>query len=276
LELEKNLAQLDEEERLLLNELKEAQEEEAKLTKEYENQVELDKKLTEEEEAHLLEYSNSKRQLIKLENKQESLDNQIRNTKAHFNRLNTVNVLNATFHIWHSGPFGTINYFRLGRLPDTPVEWEEINAGLGQINLLLYCLAKKMQLEFKRFRLVPFGNFSYIEVVEACSSPHYKLKIGDELHMYRLKGFKYYFEWDQKFDMGMIAFLDCLSQLEEKIKTIDQKFSMPYRINGHKLEDKQSSSYSIKCQFNSNEEWTKALKYMLTNLKWSLTFISRI
>ena len=27
------------------------------------------------------------------------------NAKFHFNRLRTVNVLNATFHIWHSGKF---------------------------------------------------------------------------------------------------------------------------------------------------------------------------
>ncbi len=231
--------------------------------------------MLQEEQAYLLEYSNYKRQLFKLEEKQESLDNQLRNTKFHFNRLRTVNVLNATFHIWHSGPFGTINYFRLGRLSDTPVEWEEINAGLGQVNLLLYCLARKVKLEFKRFRLVPFGNYSYIEVIENCSSPYFNCKVGEELHMYRFKGFKYFFEWDGKFDLGMVAYLDCLQQFEDKIKSMDPQFSMPYRINGYKLEDKLSpSSYSIKCQFNSCEEWTKALKYMLTNLKWSLAWVT--
>lgn len=28
-------------------------------------------------------------------------------------------------------------------------------------------------------------------------------------------------------------------------------------------------------QNNSEEEWTKALKYMLTNLKWILAWVSR-
>ena len=60
----------------------------------------------------------------------------------------------------------------------------------------------------------------------------------------------------------------------EPIKTIDSLFSMPYRINGHKLEDKNGSSFSIRCQFNTTEEWTKALKYMLTNLKWSLAVVT--
>jgi hypothetical protein len=155
-------------------------------------------------------------------------------------------------------------------LPGTPVEWEEINAGLGQVNLLLCCLARKVKLEFKRYRLVPYGSFSYIQVIENTGN----YKAGDQLNMYRLKGYKYYFDWDSKFDQSMIAFLDCLNQFEEKIKSIDPQFSMPYKINGYKLEDKNGSSYSIRCQFNSHEEWTKALKYMLTNLKWSLAWVT--
>lgn len=71
----------------------------------------------------------------------------------------------------------------------------------------------------------------------------------------------------------MTAFLDCLKQLEEKINSLDRDFSLPYKINQYKLEDKNGSSYSIKLEMNSFEEWTKALKYMLTNLKWSLAWV---
>jgi beclin 1 len=269
-ELENELKMLELEEKELLEKLQGVEKKETELLSEKEKLIAEEASLLHQEQSHLLEYSNFKRQLIKLEEKQESLDNQLRNTKFHFNRLRTVNVLNAAFHIWHSGPFGTINYFRLGSLPGTVVEWEEINAGLGQVNLLLYCLARKVKLEFKRYRLVPYGSFSYIEVIENVSN----YKAGDELNMYRLKGYKYYFEWDNKFDNAMIAFLDCLKQFEDKIKTIDSLFSMPYRINGHKLEDKNGSSFSIRCQFNTTEEWTKALKYMLTNLKWSLAVVT--
>lgn len=43
-----------------------------------------------------------------------------------------------------------------------------------------------------------------------------------------------------------------------------------------KIEDTGCSggSYSIKTQFNSEEQWTKALKFMLTNLKWGLAWVS--
>jgi beclin 1 len=46
-----------------------------------------------------------------------------------------MNVANDAFHIWHSGPFGTINGFRLGRLSVEQVEWNEINAALGQVTI---------------------------------------------------------------------------------------------------------------------------------------------
>lgn len=51
----------------------------------------------------------------------------------------------------HSGQFGTINNFRLGRLPSVPVEWNEINAAWGQTVLLLHALANKMGLCFQRY-----------------------------------------------------------------------------------------------------------------------------
>ena len=50
----------------------------------------------------------------------------------------------------HNGHFGTINNFRLGRLPSVPVEWSEINAAWGQTVLLLHSLAQKMKFKFQR------------------------------------------------------------------------------------------------------------------------------
>jgi beclin 1 len=34
--------------------------------------------------------------------------------------------------------------------------------------------------------------------------------------------------------------------------------------------------YSIKLQFNSEDSWTKACRYMLTNLKWGLAWITSL
>lgn len=43
-----------------------------------------------------------------------------------------------------------------------------------------------------------------------------------------------------------------------------------FRINKDRIGDA-----SIRLQFNQDELWTRALKYMLTNMKWILIFASR-
>lgn len=164
-----------------------------------------------------------------------SLDNQLAYAVLQLERLKKTNVFNATFHIWHSGHFGTINSFRLGRLPSAPVDWSEINAAWGQTTLLLVALARKMNLTFKRFRLVPFGNHSYIEALDQ----------NKELPLYGSGGFK--FLWDTKFDAAMVAFLDCLQQFKEQVEKGDSEFCLPYRMDRGKIEDSATgNSYSIK------------------------------
>lgn len=164
-----------------------------------------------------------------------SLECQLAYAASQLERLKKTNVFNATFHIWHSGHFGTINSFRLGRLPSAPVDWSEINAAWGQTTLLLTALARKMNLTFKRFRLVPFGNHSYIEALDQ----------HRELPLYGSGGFK--FLWDTKFDAAMVAFLDCLQQFKEQVEKGDSGFCLPYRMDRGKIEDSATgNSYSIK------------------------------
>ena len=71
--------------------------------------------------------------------------------QGQLDKLKKTNVFNAAFHIWHSGHFGTINGFRLGRLPSVPVDWNELNTAWGQTVLLLHSLARNIQLQFVRF-----------------------------------------------------------------------------------------------------------------------------
>ncbi|XP_058792232.1 beclin-1-like protein [Phymastichus coffea] len=216
-----------------------------------------------EEERYWREYSRHRRDLMLAEDECRSLECQLAYAASQLERLKKTNVFNATFHIWHSGHFGTINSFRLGRLPSAPVDWSEINAAWGQTALLLTALARKMDLTFQRYKLVPFGNHSYIEV----------LNQNKELPLYGSGGFK--FLWDTKFDAAMVAFLDCLQQFKEEVEKGDSGFCLPYRVDRGKIEDTGTgNSYSIKIQFNSEEQWTKALKFLLTNLKWGLAWVS--
>jgi beclin 1 len=151
----------------------------------------------------------------------QSMDLRTRYTAAHLERLKHSNVINDAFHIWHDGPFGTINGFRLGRIPDWPVDWGEINAALGQACLLLQILADRCQFVFHVYRLIPLGNYSRIE------------KLSDDKAVYELYGSGEFqisrLFWNRRFDLALVAFLNCVQQLAEYAERMDKTFKLPYR-----------------------------------------------
>ena len=71
----------------------------------------------------------------------------------------------------------------------------------------------------------------------------------------------------------MVAFLDCLQQFKEEMERGDSGFCLPYEMEKGRIWDKAgkgqgaSGTLSVKSQFNSGLDWTKAVKQMLTNLK---------
>jgi len=76
--------------------------------------------------------------------------------------------------------------------------------------------------------------------------------------------------WYRRFDYGMVAFLGCLKEIADHAESQDKKFKLPYKIEKDKI-----SEMSIRIQFNNEETWTKALKYMLTNLKFLLVWVAQ-
>ncbi|XP_074652995.1 beclin-1-like [Tubulanus polymorphus] len=262
--LDSELGQLRAEESALLEQLQSIESERQHLADQLRQEKEEARKLDEDEASYWKEYNEYKRQLLEHEDSQRSVDNQLKYAQAQLDKLKKTNVFNATFHIWHSGHFGTINNFRLGRLPNNPVDWNEINAAWGQTVLLLHSLAKKMNLTFQRYRLVPYGSHSFLESLTDKSK---------ELPLYGSGGIRFF--WDTKFDQAMVAFLDCLQQFKEEVEKGDSGFCLPYKMEKGRIEDPSTgTSYSIKIQFNSEEQWTKALKFVLTNLKWGLAWVS--
>ncbi|ELT90263.1 hypothetical protein CAPTEDRAFT_124048 [Capitella teleta] len=264
LALDKELAELDASEIQLVAQLESIESERTQLHEQMAKEEDKEQQLQEEEQQYFMEYNEYKRQLLEYEDAQRSVESQLKYAKTQLDSLKRTNVFNSTFHIWHSGPFGTINNFRLGRLPSVPVEWNEINAAWGQTVLLLHSLSAKMNLTFLRYRLVPYGNHSFVESLSDKSK---------ELPLYGSGGFRFF--WDAKFDQAMVAFLDCLQQFKEEVEKGNTGFCLPYKMDRGKIEDTgNGTAYSIKIQFNSEEQWTKALKFMLTNLKWGLAFVS--
>ncbi|CAF4186899.1 unnamed protein product [Adineta steineri] len=267
--LKQDLLELDEEENKLKDELAALEKENERIQHESEQLTKEEQSLEIEETRFLRDYNEQKRLLYEAEDEQKSIDNQTKHARAQYEKLSKTNAFNAAFHIWHQEHFGTINGFRLGRLPSIAVEWSEINAGLGQAALLLNSLAKRIDLQFTKYRIIPLGSYSYIEDFN-------ERKNGKFVQLPLYTG-RRHFSWDTQFDKALIAFLDCVNQFKLAIESKNQRFCLPYKMNEKGngiITDSNGYQFSVRSQVSSQEQWTKALKYMLTNLKWGLTWIT--
>ncbi|CAL8467088.1 g6624 [Coccomyxa elongata] len=181
-------------------------------------------------------------------------------TSAHLDRLRRTNVYNDAFHIWHDGPFATISGFRLGRTSAVPVDWDEINAAWGQAILLLHTLAQACKLVFASGQLQPMGSYPRVCDKKGCHDlfgPASKLYCVD-------------------FDRAVCLYLACLKEFAEFAGARDAAeavpgrtpLELPYAIDGDRI-----GGLTVKLTFNKDSRWTKAMKYMLTNLKWCASWM---
>lgn len=216
-ELDAEIQKLVEEEESLKKQYCVVEEERSKLRQEVER-LELEMKKVEFiEERYWQNYSEFQSELENFKEERAAIRRKIDNATEQLERLKNTNVYNDTFHIWHDGLYGTINNFRLGRLPNgQTVEWMEINAAWGQAALLLYTMAKKLNFSFKGYQIVPMGNNS-------------KIHCFDNHTSYELFGSNKLLNWNRSFDSAMVAFLSCLRELIECVRSQDPKFSVPFK-----------------------------------------------
>ncbi|XP_060213350.1 beclin-1-like protein [Lycium barbarum] len=211
------------------------------------------------EERYWQEFNNFQFQLIAHQEERDAILAKTEVSQAHLELLKRTNVLNDAFPIWYDGEFGTINNFRLGRLPKIPVEWDEINAAWGQACLLLHTMAQYFRPKFQyRIKILPMG--SYPRIMDTNNTTY---ELFGPVNLF----------WSTRYDKAMTLFLTCLKEFSEFANSKDREnnirpdkwFKLPYKIENDKVE-----SYSITQSFNKQENWTKALKYTLCNLKWVL------
>ncbi|VDK89345.1 unnamed protein product [Dibothriocephalus latus] len=212
------------------------------------------------------EYNENKLILLEAEESLGVLEARLRDARYQFERLRRTNVLNAAFPIWYDGHIGMINGLHLGRLPNKPIEWSEINAAWGQCALLLQCLARKLSHTFAVYSILPLGNQSQI----------IQLATDRAFPLYNSPGSIRLFNAG-KFDTAMTMFLECVNQLREIVER-PPKFELPYKIlDKGRMRDLDNQIYSIRLTGSSEENWTKCLKMLLINLKWMIasTVVSR-
>lgn len=205
------------------------------------------------------DFNNYKLQLNAYMDEKDALINKIESACAQLELLKRTNIYNDAFHIWHDGPFGTINSFRLGRTSDTHIEWDEINAAWGQAVLLLHTMARSCDFEFSKFKLLPMGSYP---------------RISDSRNTYELYGPVTQF-LRANYDKAMVCFLTCVQEFAIYAQNYDIEkntkpaFELPYKIEGDKI-----CGHTVRLRFNGLDKWTKALKYMLANLKVTLVWLT--
>ena len=226
-----------------------------------------------------------------LSNEHGAVRQKIRDISQHLEIMKRTNVFDDAFHIYHDGHFGTINGLRLGKLPSVMVDWEEINAGLGQALLLLDVLTQRCKgFQFKGYELHPMGSFSFIRARNKDN------KGNSDHQMYGSSGLFGY----KQCDKALECFLNCIQQFSDWIrKEKDSNFALKYqllfflfffsyihiyitctkkknRIKDHEIGNPNSKKWvSIRFSQHSEEEWTTALKYMIIDLKYILAWVAR-
>ena len=75
---------------------------------------------------------------------------------------------------------------------------------------------------------------------------------------------------ESHFNLGLAALLSCLDQLMTHVHTQARAMRFPYKVSTPLI-----GGCSI-LYLKKPTEWTKAVKYMMTNLKWLLTWVSSI
>ena len=212
------------------------------------------------EQRYWKQFNHYKLELDAFSEEKEALVSKIESASSQLELLKRTNIYNDVFHIWHDGPFGTINSFRMGKTNKIQVEWDEINAAWGQAVLLLHTMASSCdEFEFSEKKLIPMGSYP---------------KISDGKNTYELYGPVTQF-LRANYDKAMCIFLQCLQEFAMYAKQYDiahqtkPPFQLPYKIEGDKI-----CGHTIRLRFNVNDKWTKALKYMLANLKVTLVWLT--
>ncbi|PON98023.1 Atg6/Beclin [Trema orientale] len=195
------------------------------------------------EERYWHEFNNFQYQLMSHQEERDAILAKIEVSQAHLDLLKKTNVLNDSFPIGHDGEFGTINNFRLGRLPKIPVRKLStmlLYESFGPVNLFWSTRYDKAMTTYLTY-LKEFAEFAYLKDQENNIPPEKCFKLPYNVS-------------HGNFQLGIV-----LSGKKDLFGHSNRQ------IDVDKVE-----SYSITQSFNKQENWTKALKYTLCNLKWAL------
>lgn len=203
------------------------------------------------------------RAIIDSEESIESVNRKLRYCQSTLRKLKRMSILKEAFFIHHEGQgFASVNGLRIGR---PAVLWTEVNAALGFLCLLVDVLTKQLSITLTQYRVLPRGSFS---VLIRKSD-----KSALELYADESSGGIGRFLTGRKFDAAMTAFLQIISEIVSHIQQDhpDMRISFPIEENEGKV-----GGLSVGLQFNSEENWSKAMKMLLDNIKCVVDYVESV
>ena len=125
----------------------------------------------------------------------------------------------------------------------------------------MHIVASKAAIEFKSFVILPMGSFPKI------------LKADDRRTAFPLyiDSSTFSFFPKRNFNMALSGFMSCVSDVGDHVSNHDPTLSLPYKIS-----TAESKIGDISYTYGGDEEvWTRALKFMLSNIKWTIAWYAK-
>jgi beclin len=218
--------------------------------------------VSEQEQKLRAEIVQLNRAVIDSEESMASVDRKLQYCSSSLRRLKKFNLVNEAFFIQiPSSPSqpASINGLRLGRTPEYPIAWSEINAAWGFLCLLADVLVKKYNVNLAHYRLLPRGSYSVI----IKKSDRSALELFCEESAGSTGGITRFLT-SRKFDGAVHAFVQIVGELVIQIRKSNPEYQPP-----HKIDEREGKvgNESATLQFNSEDNWTRAMKNLLAVLK---------
>lgn len=167
--------------------------------------------------------------------------------------LARLNVLNDSFAVWYSNQYITINGICLGKNALQQVEWSDVNAGLGEIALIVRVLYMMYNTKYVNYIPVANGSTSYIST---------KANQSFVLYFNPKSGNK------KSFSQGLQMLLSCIKDLVTYCEAHYNVY-VPYPITQDTV-----GGYDFLC--NDYDVWLRALRLLAIDLKKLITGTSNL
>lgn len=231
---------------LLIEKEKSSEEELKKLTEELQS-------LSEEEYKYWNEFNTLEGQIYLYEKSKAFTKNKITHFEKEIKNFSNTNIFTDLFNISFHDKCGTINGCKMGIVVGNMDIYNEVNAGWGYIIYLTAIIAKKCNYEFKKFDLIPMGNYS--KILNKTNKNVNELTLSTSVKSI------------EKMNEGMCYYLECLKELNDShmqglLNSIKTSSDFSYKILNDGI-----NGYSIKFDPSNPENWSQCLKYLLTILK---------